>query len=147
MIALVVLASALQGVVMLVDEGYFHRRRGLPRWERVGHPLDTLTVAVCYAWLVFAPRTAPVIPVYAALAIFSCLFVTKDEVVHARLCSRAECWLHALLFLLHPIVLASFGYAWMNGGAWLVPIQLGLTLVMGAWQIAYWSFLRRGVQA
>jgi len=28
---------------MGVDEFYFHRRRGLPRWERLAHPLDTMT--------------------------------------------------------------------------------------------------------
>ena len=25
---------------------WFHRRRGLPRWERIGHPLDTLTIVL-----------------------------------------------------------------------------------------------------
>jgi hypothetical protein len=35
---------ALQMCCMAVDEVHFHRQRGLPRWERLGHPLDTLTV-------------------------------------------------------------------------------------------------------
>ncbi len=35
---------ALQTCCMAVDEVHFHRQRGLPRWERLGHPLDTLTV-------------------------------------------------------------------------------------------------------
>ena len=37
-----------QAALMMVDELHFHRRRGLPRWERIGHPLDTATVLVCY---------------------------------------------------------------------------------------------------
>ena len=56
MLALLMLPIALQAMAMVVDEGWFHRRRGLPRWERLGHPLDTLTIAVCLGWLVVGPR-------------------------------------------------------------------------------------------
>src|ERR1019366_3333568 len=36
-----------------------HQRRGLPRWERLGHPLDTLSVAGCYGWLVATGPGSP----------------------------------------------------------------------------------------
>ncbi len=144
MIALAIAAAALQALVMALDEGVYHRRRGLPRWERIGHPLDTATVAMCYAWLASSSPSAPLaIPVYAALAAFSCLFVTKDEVVHGRLCTRAEHWLHALLFVLHPIVLATVALAWMHGDAWIARAQLAVTMALGAWQILYWNVLRK----
>ncbi len=143
MIAIAASAAGLQALVMAFDEGYFHRRRGLPRWERLGHPLDTATVATCYAWLAINEPGAPrAIPIYVALAAFSCLFVTKDEVVHARLCTRAECWLHALLFVLHPIVLACIALAWMHGAVGLVRAQLALTIALGGYQVGYWSFVR-----
>jgi hypothetical protein len=141
--ALAISAAAAQAALMGVDEGYFHRARGLPRWERVGHPLDTLTVAACYAWLALAPTSSFAIWFYAGLAAFSCLFVTKDEVVHPRLCTRAECWLHAVLFVVHPIVLALFGFAWLRGERTLVFVQLALTLAFGAYQTVYWNVLRR----
>ncbi len=143
MIALVLGVAGLQALVMVFDEGYFHRRRGLPRWERIGHPLDTATVALCYAWLALTkPSASFSLPVYVALAAFSCLFVTKDEVVHARICTRAECWLHAVLFVLHPIVLAAFAFAWMHGATWMVHAQLALTLALGAYQVGYWGLVR-----
>lgn len=143
MIAFVLAVAGLQALVMAFDEGHFHRRRGLPRWERIGHPLDTATVAICYAWLAIAKPSSPMaIPVYVALAAFSCIFVTKDEVVHARICTRAECWLHALLFVLHPIVLAAFAFAWMRGAVVVIHAQLALTIALGVWQIGYWSFVR-----
>lgn len=143
MIALVLGAAGLQALVMVFDEGYFHRRRGLPRWERIGHPLDTATVVACYAWLSLVnPSASFALPVYVALAAFSCLFVTKDEVVHARLCTRAECWLHAVLFVLHPVVLAAFAFAWMHGAVWMVHAQLALTIALGAYQVGYWSLAK-----
>ncbi len=141
--ALVLTVAGLQALVMLFDEGWFHRRRGLPRWERIGHPLDTATVIACYAWLsLVSPSASVALPVYVALASFSCLFVTKDEVVHARLCSRAECWLHALLFVLHPIVLAAFALAWSRGEVWMIHAQLALTIALGAYQVGYWNLVR-----
>lgn len=131
---------ALQGVVMVIDEGWFHRARGLPRWERIGHPLDTLTIVVCLAWLVAtSPGSPAALPVYVGLAVLSTLFVTKDEAVHARLCSPGEHWLHSLLFVLHPIVLAAFGYLWWTGVVGLLVGQLGIAIAFMAYQVIYWN--------
>ena len=91
MIALVLVPAALQALVMLVDEGWYHRRRGLGRWERLGHPLDTFSVALAYAWLATHPQASRGALVgYVALAVLSSLLVTKDEPVHARECSAGE---------------------------------------------------------
>jgi 2-polyprenyl-6-hydroxyphenyl methylase/3-demethylubiquinone-9 3-methyltransferase len=40
------------------------------------------------------------------------LFVTKDEPAHSKYCSSGEHWLHAMLFILHPLVLLSAGLLW-----------------------------------
>ncbi|MDB4953656.1 MAG: gamma-tocopherol methyltransferase [Myxococcales bacterium] len=132
---------ALQGLAMLVDEAWFHRRRGLPRWERIGHPLDTLTIALCLGWLLVAPRDTA-LPVYLGLAMFSTLFVTKDEPVHARLCGAGEHWLHAILFVLHPIVLAAFALLWWTEHTQILAGQLAVTLAFCGYQVIYWNFVR-----
>ena len=77
----------LQMLCMAADELWFHRRRGLPRWERIGHPLDTLTVVLCLAWILCVQPTHRTVLVFVALAVFSSVFVTKDEPVHWRRCS------------------------------------------------------------
>jgi hypothetical protein len=130
----------LQGAAMFADEMLFHRKRGLPRWERIGHPLDTLTVVLAYLWaLVHAPTRGAIIG-YAAIAFFSCLFVTKDEPIHARLCTAGEHWLHAVQFILHPIVFLAFGLLWIDGAqTGLLWSWLGATLVFGVYQLVYWS--------
>lgn len=144
MIALIAIPIALQAIVMLADEGLYHRLRGLPRWERIGHPLDTLTIALCLGWLVAVPRSAPsALTVYVGLAIFSTLFVTKDEPIHARLCKPGEHWLHAMLFVLHPIVLAAFAALWWSGEhGTILTIQLVVTVAFGGYQTIYWNVLR-----
>jgi hypothetical protein len=137
---LAVLAFAAQSILMAIDEGIFHRRRGLPRWERIGHPLDTATVLACYGWLLASRPNAAALTVYAILVVGSSLFVTKDERIHARTCSPNEHLLHALLFVLHPIVLFGAGWIWWTGH--LRPLLFVQALAAGAFaihQIAFWS--------
>jgi hypothetical protein len=133
--------AGLQAAAMVLDELWFHRRRRLPKWERVGHPLDTLITALCYVWLVLrAPSEPHGLTIYVALAAFSCLFITKDELVHARCCEPRELWLHAVLFVLHPVVFLGFGILWLAGeGSWIIRAQLLATLGFAGYQVVYWS--------
>lgn len=137
-------ALALQGALMIVDEFRYHRRRGLPRWERLGHPLDTLTVLTCYLMaLIWDPSRGHLV-VYGCAAAWSCLFVTKDEFLHAKLCDPAEHWLHALLFVLHPVVLASVALLWAQGAARAqLAIPVALTATLGVYQFIYWNIAER----
>jgi hypothetical protein len=161
---LAILPFLIHGLGMLVDELWFHRRRGLPAWERWGHPLDTLTVLACYALALALPPTRNGLFLYAGAAIVSTLFITKDEWIHARHCGGGESWLHACLFALHPVLLAIAG-AWrflpgfgpsgfgpvLGSGPGLGPgpdhaffgtfllIQIALTGAFLGYQLLYWN--------
>jgi hypothetical protein len=133
---------------MLMDEAWYHRRRGLPRWERWGHPLDTLTVLICYALALFRIGPQGNLPVYLAAAVFSALFVTKDEWIHAQACSGGEMWLHACLFALHPVLLGLAGMYMLGIGGetpgrdFFGIFLAGQTSVTGlflAYQLLYWN--------
>jgi hypothetical protein len=133
---------ALQGLLMLVDEFWFHRRREVPRWERIGHPLDTLTVLVPFSFTLVLPPAQPWSGTFfgfLALAIFSCLFVTKDEWVHARFCLPGEQWLHALLFLLHPMMFVALWLLWKHGEVGWIALQTAVTFGFLCWQTLYWN--------
>jgi len=106
------LPFAIQMVAMAFDEGYFHYRRGLPKWERIGHPIDTLSVFICFSWILFVPFSTKTLIVYIVLAALSSFLVTKDEFVHKEHCPAMENWLHAVLFTLHPIILTCAGFMW-----------------------------------
>jgi hypothetical protein len=129
-----------QAAASLLDEVLYHRRRGLPRWERIGHPLDTLTVIACYAWLALVPPSSAHAAAFVALAASSCLFVTKDEPLHASRCSPGEHWVHALLFVLHPVALGVAGWLWWTSRLrGLVLAQLAVVSAFGAYQLLYWN--------
>jgi hypothetical protein len=137
---LLYIPALLQGLVIVVDELFYHRRRALPAWEIVGHPLDTLTVVACYAFLLFLPPSPERLTVFIVLAAFSTLFVTKDELVHAEQCAPGEHWLHSLLFILHPTAFFCSAQLWLSGsGAIFFAAQLALTSLFFLYQIFYWG--------
>lgn len=126
----------LQGGAMFVDEFYFHEKRGLALWEKLGHPLDTLTVTACYSYLLWG---AGDLTTYLGLSIFSCLFITKDEFVHAEVCPPLEHWLHALLFILHPTCFLAAYYLAAQGEHTFLGMQVLLTVVFFMYQVLRWS--------
>ncbi len=112
------LPFALQGLAMGFDELWFHRRRTVPRLELAGHVLDTAVFLACLGGAaLLAPEPARLLG-YGGLALVSCLLVTKDEFTHHLPCTGGEHWIHAVLFLLHPVVLAA------TACLWLAPRQL-----------------------
>jgi len=159
MYLLIFVPFILQAVAIFLDEYYFHLKRGLPKWERIGHPLDTLSVIACFAFVLFLPYSPPLLPGFIVLAIFSCLLVTKDEFVHKHHCCAKEQWLHALLFLNHPVMLSMVGFMWpflhgnIPSSSWLTSwltstegfypfllAQGSLTLLFFLYQVVYWNF-------
>ena len=91
----------IQAILIFLDEWYFHRRRTVPKFERVGHPLDTISFLFCLILVTFLSYTTFNLYVIALSSLFSCIFITKDEFVHKSYCCGKEMWLHACLFINH----------------------------------------------
>jgi hypothetical protein len=127
----------IQGLCMFVDEFYFHEKRGLKTWEKLGHPLDTLTVLICYIYLLWGPGD---LVTYTILSSFSCLFITKDEFIHSNVCPAREQWLHSLLFLLHPICFLSAFLLKEEDQTGFLKIQTLIVLIFMFYQALRWSF-------
>ena len=139
---MLILPFVFQGLAMFVDEIYFHRKRGLPLWERIGHPLDTLSVLACYVFIFFNAPTEKNLNIYIGLCVFSCLLVTKDEFVHSEICDPAEQWLHSLLFVLHPVTFLAAALIWKNQNfPQFLAVQPLVILLVMLYQIIYWSFI------
>lgn len=149
----------LQAGAIAFDEGYFHYKRGLPRWEKIGHPIDTFSVLICLGFVLFIPFSIKTLTLYIILASLSCLLVTKDEFVHKDHCPAAENWLHAVLFTLHPITLCCAGFIWpvvqgIEVASWVarwlaekeclqlfLQVQFGIMSAFFIYQIVFWNFI------
>lgn len=156
---LVLAPFILQGLAIAFDEYYFHIKRGLPLWERIGHPIDTLSVMICLFFVLLVPYSPIALKWFIGLSIFSCLMVTKDEWVHKHHCPASEQWLHAMLFLNHPVMLTCTGLIWAAGvgkaspnwvQAWLshpealhtmLRMQAAFSVVFFFYQVIYWNFI------
>jgi hypothetical protein len=139
----------IQGVVISFDEFYFHHQRGLGWWERLGHPLDTTALLICYYFIFNSAPTSDNILVFISLSTFSSLLITKDEFLHNSECGPTEQWLHSLLFVIHPVTLIVLGLVWVNSlnlDVKMISIFnkfiIGQVIFMGiflSYQILYWS--------
>lgn len=137
--SLFTVAALLQGALILVDELVFHRKRGLPRWERIGHPVDSVSFLIPLGILLFLNPSDAVKALYVASAAFSCLCVTKDEWIHHSRTSPAENWIHSALFILHPTILIA-GYASWEDPSPLLPYQFAAVAGFTIYQLAYWNY-------
>lgn len=135
----------LQAILIGADEWFFHLRRNLPKWERIGHPIDTLSVLICFAFLYLIPFSPLALKWYIALALVSSILITKDEFVHKHHCPAAEQWLHAVLFINHPILLSAAAILWYHSPP-LFPTFLfcqgSCVAAFMFYQIIYWNFVR-----
>lgn len=142
----------IQAGLTFFDEFYYHHKRGLPLWERLGHPLDTITVLSCYLFIIYQEPTPKNLAIYIGLAAFSCLFITKDEFIHHENSGAGEQWLHSMLFVIHPIGLTVLLAYWYGGSftGYLSPADMGTfqqfikvqTIIVScflSYQILYWS--------
>lgn len=162
MLYLLFIPIILQASALFFDEFYYHWKRGLPLWERVGHPIDTLSVITCFALTLFLDFSISSLFIFIGFASFSTFLVTKDEFVHAKQCLPAEMWLHSILFVLHPIVFLSLGFLWflssisyelwppafnnvLNIGPediyFSLQMQTTVVSLFCLYQIIYWSFI------
>ena len=138
------LPLVLQPAFILIDEFYFHMKRRLPRWERIGHPLDTFTFLACFVFTLLAAPSPIHIQIFLGMSIFTCLFVTKDEFVHHEHCSGGEQWVHAVLFILHPASLITAYRFWVTGEyRFVILVQTAAMGLFMLWQIFYWQSARK----
>lgn len=135
----------LQGIAMLMDEFIFHHKRGLGKWESLGHPIDTFFFLLPFIYCLSFPVNSEMTFLY--LSVISCLVITKDEWIHQQQASARETWLHAIQFILHPISLYTLFHFWQEGLTNLIKFQTIIIIFFMMYQIIYWNFLRRNKYA
>jgi 2-polyprenyl-6-hydroxyphenyl methylase/3-demethylubiquinone-9 3-methyltransferase len=128
-----------QGTLMVVDEAVFHRERVLGRAESWGHVADTLVFVATLSIPAFQPQTTAWLLAYAIGAVFSSVFITKDEWIHTKECRAGEHWVHSLLFVVHPTILIAMGALWTHErNATLRIAAAASSLAFATYQWLYW---------
>lgn len=134
------LLTLIQGLLMAIDEFSFHKMRGLRKWERIGHPIDSLFYSIPLFISAFLPASELNRVLFVGASVFSCLLITKDEFVHMRECGPSEHWVHACLFLLHPAILYGIALLWKAQEAQALRVVLPIAVTcFGFYQFFYWA--------
>lgn len=128
---------------MMVDEFYFHHRRGLGRWESWGHPVDTILFLSCFLYTILVPYSSHSQTVFIILSILSSLIIAKDEFIHQQQSSGAENFLHAFLFMIHPLSLYVLFEFWKTQQMSLIMTQALIIFVFLLYQVLYWNIFKR----
>lgn len=113
-------AIGIQLSLMTVDEFVFHKRRGLSVFESYGHVADSALFGLALCVPGYMQYSSSALYAFIALGILSSLLITKDEWEHSGSCEPAENWVHALLFINHPVLLFCIGLLWWRGEASLL---------------------------
>lgn len=138
-LTLLVLAGT-QALVMLLDEGIFHRARWLEKFERWGHVADTALFFIALSIPAFFEPTPTSLSFFIFFAVASAALITKDEWVHAKFCSAAEHWCHAVLFILHGALLVLIGIIWsIEPDVWELKTLLLGVAAWALYQHFYWN--------
>lgn len=133
------LSLGIQGTLLMYDDIVLHRRRGLPKWERIGHPVDAFFFSLPIGLAAFMQSATPA-EAYFTLSLLSCLVILKDEWVHVGRVGALEATLHAALFVIHPITLmTAWRLAQTGPTIGLFIAWIALLGVVGC-QIIYWNF-------
>lgn len=133
-----IVVLGVHAIAIAIDEFYFHWKRGLARWERYGHPIDTLFFLLALGAIIQIETVGE--PFAIAAAVLSSLVIIKDEFEHKKRSTGAENLLHALLFVLHPAVLYC---CYLNRDQ----LSVGLLLPAAAflvYQLGFWVILKKG---
>ena len=136
---LLYLPFIIQGIFMAFDE-HLHKKRGLGAWERLGHPVDTMTVFSPLSFIAVNEYTSDRLIVFVILSVFSSVFITKDEFIHTNECNPLENWIHSMLFVLHPMIFICSGFLWKyHPDDQFLVIQAISVGVFMIYQIMRWS--------
>ena len=127
---------------MFIDEFYFHHKRGLGKWESWGHPIDTLLFLSCYLFAALIPYSVSWELIFAALCVASSLIIIKDEFIHTEQSSGAENFLHAILFILHPLSLIVLYLFWRDQELIMIKVQTVIIALFMSYQILYWNYFK-----
>ncbi|RHX93798.1 hypothetical protein DLM76_12420 [Leptospira yasudae] len=146
-------------VLAAIDEFYFHWKRGLPTWERIGHSIDIVFTIIPYSILIFFEYDQTNLLVYVIFALISCMTVVKDVWVHNRECEASEEFIHGLMSMLHPILLLIPALLWpsFHGGQSSILLSKDATMfkffftaiyigsfVWLAYNFIFWNMIDKG---
>lgn len=153
MVGFLLSMMVIQVILFNVDEYYFHRKRGLVKQEVISAIVDGALYLIPLLIAIFLPFNSLWQKLYIGFAMISCLSIAKNECFYPSL-TAPERVVHALLYILHPVMLYTFYISWEQNyfttmiNFWMIQI---IYMALGAktltYQIIYWNYVHQKPEA
>lgn len=148
MVLFISLTTTLHALVFFYDEYILHKKRVLSQKEVNSGLIDGLLFLSTVAMTLFTTYTKQLGYLYIALGFLSCLAILKHELFLPSDISPKERLVHAILYVLHPLILYAFYTSWkMNFFAtnltyWMLQLgyfALGFKAI--SYHVIYWNYI------
>lgn len=144
----ITLTTIIHGSLLLYDEYVIHKERGLTKREITGGIIDGFLYIATIAVTIFTSYSEQLAFLYISLATLSCLSIVFHELYYPDKIRKTERIIHALLYIIHPLILFAFYESWKsdmfqnNYTYWM--LQLGyffLAFKTKTYFIIYWNYI------
>ncbi|MCB9091414.1 MAG: hypothetical protein H6621_09740 [Halobacteriovoraceae bacterium] len=137
----------LHVLLLNLDEYLFNKKRGHSPYETVSVISDGILFLIPLLIATFVTYSESWVWTYKILAGLSMLSVVKNEFFYRNL-EVKERFIHACLYVLHPMILFTFYESWTHNYFkehtyfWMVQIlYFGLGMKMVIYQLIYWNYI------
>jgi hypothetical protein len=132
------------------DEYALKRKRSLSQSEINSALIDGFLFLSIVALTIFTNFSSTLSYVYIGLAVLSCASIIKNEFFYPDTIKREERVVHALMYVLHPLILYCFYTSWSmnffitNMTYWTMQL---LYLILGfktiTYHVIYWNYIHK----
>ena len=150
MVIFITFTTVIHAIAFTFDEYILNKKRNLSQKEINSALLDGILYLAAVALTIFTTFSENLGRVYIGLALLSCISVVKNEAIYPGNIPKIERITHAMLYVLHPLILYAFYISWAqnffqtNMTYWM--LQLGyfvLGLKAISYHMIYWNYIHR----
>ena len=148
MVGFITFITLFHAVLYFLDEHIFHRERGLSTNEIKSGVFDGILFVITVGLTIFTTYSESLSYLYITLATLSCLSIIKHEYFYPEVLSKKERLTHALLYIVHPLILYAFYLSWQsnlfdqNLLYWMLQLAyFALAFKSASFYIIYWNYI------
>lgn len=142
-----VFIASLHGTLFMIDEHFFHKKRGLVKGELLSSIIDGILFLTPITLTVFTRHSFELEKIYIVLSVLSCISISKNEFFYRGI-EQKERLIHSALYVLHPILLYTFYMAWISNffaihlNFWTIQlVYLAMCVQTMAYKTVYWNYI------
>lgn len=148
MVIFITITTLLHGILFTFDEYIVHKKRSLSQKEVNSGLIDGVLFLSTVALTLFTKFSSLLEIIYISLGFLSCVAIIKHEMFLPPDITKRERVIHAVLYILHPLILYAFYVSWKsdffntNLTYWMMQLgyfALGFKAI--TYHVIYWNYV------